>query len=127
MRNFAKYNEKEYARDLGDLPWDLVKNETNMNKAWEKFKEMLLYVINKDAPLVENAVQCQECPWLTLEIKKAMIERNYHLRKARKTGREAGWSAYRRLRNDVTREIHYSKSAYTRSILRENISCLEQF
>ena len=56
-----------------------------------------------------------------------MIERDYHLRQARKTGREVDWSTYRRLRNDITRKIRYSKSVYTRSIVRENVSHPKQF
>ena len=42
-------------------------------------------------------------PLFTPEIKKAMIERDYYLRKARKTGREVEWYTYRRIRNEVTR------------------------
>ena len=127
MRNFAKYNGKAYMKDLADLPWDCIQNEKDTNKAWDTFKELLLSVINKHAPLIEKTVRGRECPWLNPEIKKAMIERDYHLRKARKTGREVDWSTYRRLRNDVTRKIRYSKSAYTRSIVRENISHPKQF
>ena len=37
------------------------------------------------------------------------------------------WSAYRLLRNTVTRLIRYSKASYTRSILRENVYRSKEF
>ena len=98
-----------------------------MNKAWEKFKEMLLSVMNKHAPLNEKTIRDPECPWLTPDIRKATIEKDYHLRKVYNTGRAADWFAYRRLRNNTTRKIRYSKATYTKSILRENIPYSKQF
>ena len=46
-----------------------------------------------------------------------MNDRDYYLRKARRTGRETDWSTYRRLRNQCTRLIRHSK---TRNIFAEN-------
>ena len=75
MRNFAQYNEKAYKRDLEDLSWDCVQTERDTNKGWDKFKELLLSVKNKHAPLIEKTVRGRECPLLNPEIKKAIIER----------------------------------------------------
>ena len=56
-----------------------------------------------------------------------MVERDYYLRKARRTGKEIDWSTYRRLRNDVTRSIRQSKANYSRQIFRENINTPRKF
>ena len=56
-----------------------------------------------------------------------MVEREYYLKKARGTGREVYWSTYKRLRNDVTRKIRHSKTTYTHSVFKENISHPKQF
>ena len=50
-----------------------------------------------------------------------MDERDYYLKRARKSGKENDWSSYRQLRNIVTRIIRYNKATYMRSILWENI------
>jgi len=56
-----------------------------------------------------------------------MNERDYWLRRARKTGKENDWYTYRRLRNAATRIIRYSKATYTRSVFQENINRPKQF
>ena len=126
-RNFSKYNEESFQEDLNGLPWQNVTKEINVNKAWNIFKHLLTEVINKHAPMVKKKVRGRDCPWLNNDIRSKMNERDYHLRKARRTGNENDWSTYRRLRNTVTRLIRHSKATYTRAILRENISRPKDF
>ena len=47
-------------------------------------------------------------------------ERDYFLKRARRTGKEVFWLRYRRLRNTVTKLIRHSKANHTRSVLKEN-------
>ena len=126
-RNFSKYNEENFQKDLNSLPWERVSEEADVNKAWNIFKQFLTEVINKHVPLIKKKVRGRDCPWLNNAIKSKMNERDYHLRKARRTGNENDWSAYRRLRNTVTRLIRHSKATYTRTILRENVSRPKEF
>eukprot|EP00795_Rhopilema_esculentum_P010307 gene10307-19005_t len=58
-------------------------------------------------------------PWLTLEIKNAMDERDYNLKTARRTNAEADWLSYRRARNFVTHTIRQSKARNCRNLLHE--------
>ena len=60
-------------------------------------------------------------------VRKKKSERDFFLRKARKTRKENDWSTYCRLRNSVTRSIRHSKATYTRSILQVNIDRPKQF
>ena len=76
----------------------------------------------EECNLVKKKVRGRDCPWLTSEIRSQMNERDYQLRKARRTGKESDWSAYHRLRNTVTLLIRHNKATYTRSILRENVN-----
>ena len=60
----------------------------DLNNAWSKVKEALLSVINKHASLMEKIIWGRECQWLSPDIRKTMIDRDYYLRKAHTTGRE---------------------------------------
>ena len=126
-RNFTKYNEEDFRKDLNSLPWVKVSQEIDVNKAWNRFKHLFKGVIDKYVMLVKKKVHGRDCPWLNNEIRSKLNERVHHLRKARKTGKENDWSCYRRLRNTVTRLIRHSKATYTRSILRENIRRPKEF
>lgn len=96
-RNFSQYNEENFQKDLNSLPWEKGSEEINVNKAWNVFKDLLTDVINKHVPLVKKKVRGRDCPWLNNDIRSKMNERDYHLPKARRTGKENDWSAYRRL------------------------------
>jgi hypothetical protein len=84
-------------------------------------------VIDKHAPLIKKRVRGRDSPWFTNEIKTKAHERDYYLRKARKSDKEIDWSTYRRLRDDVTRLIRQSKGNYTRQIFRENVNTPRKF
>ena len=56
-----------------------------------------------------------------------MNERDYLLKKARKSGKECDWSNYRKARNGVTNRIHQHKANYNRSVFRENVRRPKQF
>ena len=91
------------------------------------FKSILKSVMDKHAPFTEHKVRGCDCPWLTREIRSKIHERDYWLKKARKSGKEFDWSIYRRLRNAVSSSIRSSKSNFMRSTLRENINFPKNF
>ena len=100
--------------------WDNVTMINDFNTAWDEFKRIISKIINKHAPFVERTVRGKDCPWLTRGIKQKMYERDFQLRKAKRTNNPEDWSHYRRLRNSTTYAIHKEKANYERSILNEN-------
>ena len=126
-RNYAKYNEANFKEDLKSTPWEQVYAERDINTAWNKFKQFLKSAVDKHVPIVERTIRGRECSWLSHDIKLKMKERDYHLKKARRSGKEADWSSYRRLRNAVTRLIRRSKATHTRALFRESINKPKDF
>ncbi|CAB4037008.1 Hypothetical predicted protein [Paramuricea clavata] len=77
--------------------------------------------------MTEKMVRGRDCPWLTTEIKSKIKERDFFLRKARKSEMTTDWLAYKKLRNTVTQDIRRSKANYNRSLFSENINSPTQF
>ena len=73
-RNFSKYNEENFQKDLNSLPWERVSEEIDVNKAWNIFKQFLTEVINKHVPLTKKKVRGCDCPWLNNAIRSKMNE-----------------------------------------------------
>ena len=61
------------------------------------------------------------------ETKKLMNERDYFLKKARRSGAEVDWSAYRRLRNRVTNRIRRERCQYHRRELQDHVNNPKSF
>ena len=125
--NYAKYNPSAFCDDLRDIPWDDVLKERNVNTAWSNWKELFLNVCDRHAPYKRKIVRGVKCPWLTGETKKLMNQRDFFLRKARRSGAEVDWNAYRRLRNQVSNKIRNEKRRYHRNEIQENLNSPKAF
>ena len=76
--------------------------------------------MNKHAPVSMKRVRANTLPWLTEEIRTTMKERDYHHKKAQKSGSLNEWCTYRRLRNKTTALIRESKRTYYTNLITEN-------
>ena len=82
---------------------------------------------NLDKGTASRNLSGRDCAWLTSEIKSKIRERDFYLRKAKRTGAELDWPTYRRTRNKVTLMIRKSKANHSRTLFRENIKSPKEF
>lgn len=87
---------------------------------WNNFKYLLTDVFNKHAPPKEKMCRGKPAPWLTLELKMKMNERDFYFKKARVTNKDSDWLLFRRSRNNITHAVRQAKSMYCRNLLQEN-------
>ena len=127
VRNYKSYSRQEFNRDLLQQNWQSVINLSSSNEAWDVFKTLLQNCINKHAPLIEKSISARDCPWLTSRIKEKMKERDFYLRKAKRTGNEHDWLTYRRLRNTTTNLIRKSKANFHREAFQNNVHSPKDF
>ena len=79
------------------------KNVICVDKLWLNFKSAFLKVTDRHAPLIQRRIRgVDNCPWMTGQIKKDIRQRDYFLKKARKSSRDEDWLAYKSMRNRVT-------------------------
>ncbi len=125
--DYSQYNKSEFKKDLHDAPWDHMLSELNLNNAWCIFKKLFTSIVDKHAPIKQKTVRGKDCQWMNSEIRHKMRERDYYLKRARKSNVENDWSTYKRLRNTVTNMIRNSKSRYNKNILYEQVNDPKQF
>ena len=78
-------------------------------------------VADRHAPLIQKRVRVfQNCPWVSSKIKQDIRQRDYYLKKARKTTRDEDWLNYRASRNRVTRNIKKAKQAYNKRLVESH-------
>ena len=124
FRNYAKYNSEAFCSDLDDVDWEQLCNSTrnnmSVNELWSNFKDNFVAVADLHAPLMEKRVRGKACPWLTGEIKKDIRQRNYLLRKAKRSNTTEDWLIYKSHRNRVLKSIKTAKSRYNIKIIKES-------
>ena len=111
FRNYAKQDPAKFCENLRGVNWvDRMNSSGTANenvicvdKLWLNFKSAFLKVADRHAPLIQKRVRgVDNCPWMTGQIKKDIRQRDYFLKKARKSSRDEDWLAYKSMRNRVT-------------------------
>ena len=73
---------------------------------------------DRHAPLIQKQVRgVDNCPWMTGQIKKDIRQRDYFLKKARKSSRDEDWLAYKSMRNRVTNSVKRAKQTYKKKLI----------
>ena len=119
-RYYSQCDMTALKSELRQVSWDALLNNYETNSAWKIFKEYLAAVIDNHAPLKERTVRGRDCPWLNHNLKKAMRERDFLLSKAKKSGTENDWSAYKRKSNLVTKMQRQNIIKYNQDLLNEH-------
>ena len=77
----------------------------------------LIKVADRHAPLIQKRVRgVDDCPWMTGQIKKHIRQRDYFLKKARKSSRDEDWLAYKSMRNRLTNSVKRAKQKYNKKL-----------
>ena len=121
-RNYKNFCRESYKDDLRNIPWENALRLTNLNQSWNHFKELVTDCIDRHAPRTQKKVTGKDCPWLTSQIKTTIHQRDFMLRKAKRTNRDMDWAEYKRIRNLVTSSIRKAKANYQRSLLRNSMN-----
>lgn len=119
-RNFRNYDPNALNEDISSTNFSPMYKMSDVNDTWRFLKNILIKKFNKHAPIITKRVKGSLCPWLTLDIKSVMNNRDKLLRKFRKSKSNQDWVAYKHLRNTCTNLIRRAKSDYYRNLLTEH-------
>ena len=109
-RSYKHYNKQSFLQDLKDTDWSAVVDDSDINTTVNNWCKQFIDLAYQHAPIKNMKVKGISIPWMTVEISQAMHDRNYHLKKAQKTQSKIHWSAYRKLRCLVNKQIREGKS-----------------
>ena len=83
IRNMKKFDNQKFVEDLMRPHWENVYFVAeNPNAKWEIWKELLLEVLDKHAPLQHKKIRTKRVPWITSAIKELINARDKLKRKA---------------------------------------------
>ena len=83
------YNKDQLVQNLDNIDWSDVFSCDTVDKAWDKFKSILLEILDKVAPYKEVRVKQRTKPWLSSEILNLIRQRDKYLRKFKRTKKKS--------------------------------------
>ena len=108
-------------------PWGQVYNAPDLETAYDNFESIVAESVEKHAPMIQKRVRGLYCTWRTTEITELIKTRDYHLKRAKRSGSNHDSSQYRQYRNKVNASVRKSKASYIRTIMEENAHDPKQF
>ena len=119
-RSYKNYSAPNFVRDLHSASWDVINTSLTVDEAWTSFKDIFVTIADRHAPTHTRRVRSNTLPWMTDHIRALITQRNFHHKKAQKTGSSYDWQEYRSVRNRITVTIKETKRAYYSNLIQEN-------
>jgi hypothetical protein len=114
-------------KELNDIDWKPLYESTNVNSALSWFTQTISTVFDRHATQMTKRVRGRKCQWMNTEIRKLIRERDFQLKKARKTKCDNDWSIYKQSRNRCNNMMKHAKAVHHKNMIRENASKPERF
>ena len=111
--NFKKFKVSNFLNDLHGVPWEEIRNKSDVDGMWEICKTLFVDVLNKHAPIQSKRIRKRgNIPWLNSEVKAKLFKRESLKKKAIQTNNEHDWKLYRLYRNDANSALRSAKKDY---------------
>ena len=77
FRNFKKFKVSNFLNDLYGVPWEEIRNKSDVDGMWEIWKTLFVDVLNKHAPIQSKRTRKRgNISWLNSEVKAKLFKRN---------------------------------------------------
>ena len=77
FRNFKKFKVSNFLNDLYGVPWEEIRNKSDVDGMWEIWKTLFVDVLNKHAPIQSKRIRKRgNIPWLNSEVKAILFKRD---------------------------------------------------
>ncbi len=84
-RAYSRLNENEFKREISEINWFEIIDQTDSNTAWEQFRNKFTKILHKHAPLKTFRTRRDRQPWVTTAYLESANERDEVQDKAKKT------------------------------------------
>ena len=107
-RNMRKIDIENFVNELKDMSLDETLQETSTDKAYDIWVRKIRSLLDKHAPIKKKRVRQKKSPWMTSDIVDLIRERDKAKQSAKRINTDHEWLKYRKLRNHVKPQSHYS-------------------
>ena len=120
-RDFSKFIENNFRRELKDKIQNIV------IKDYASFEKVFLEVLNKHAPSKKRTVRSNEKPYVTKQMRKAIMKRSYLENRCYKYKSQADIRAYKKQKNYCNRLYKRERRNFYANLNLNNITDNRKF
>ena len=120
-RNFSKCNVRDFEQDLKG------KLEAEQEGTYESFQTVFLNTLNSHAPQNKKVVRANQKPYVTKDMRKAIMLRSQLENKFFREGTEIYWNALKKQRNYCNRLYKRERKQFYSNLNLKNITDNKKF
>ena len=121
IRSLKNYSVHDFLNKLRNVDWSNVKNCSDVNDAWYKFKSIFLKILDEVAPIKHVRIKTRTEPWIDSVILELIWKRDKLLYESNKDKHNKELrKEFNLIRNKVQREIRIAKTNYFKDKIEEN-------
>ena len=131
-RSYKNFSNEKFLHDLNKVDWTDVYLCQDVDHAAAALTRKLCHVLNVHAPWIQFQQRKSFTPWLTLETKELMVQRDLWKQRAKdlaliNTALEAcpmqveAWAQYKTFRNKINNRKKVEEEDYKRNKITENL------
>ena len=108
-RSYKFFDEVKFLEKIRNTSWWDLYQTTDVNVAVELFTSKVNCILDKMAPIKTFQTNSKYCPWLTLETKEIIRERNKAQKTLSENKNDENFAKFKNLRNKVTKNLKSDK------------------
>ena len=121
VRKCKRFDEKAYLSELNKLQFDKIRNLTeDPDEMWVIWKNWFLNVLKKHAPLSDVKIKGNNLPYITMDVRQMIGQRDYLKKMANKIGSPILRQAFQQIRNKVQYRIRKLRADYYSKTMEQN-------
>ena len=121
-RDFSKFDSDAFIADANDITWHVIVETNDIDEKVDVFSSLLTGLYDKHAPLKTVRAKHPPVPWMTVDIKRLIKDRDLARRRHIKTKHLDDYEAYRILRNRTKQSIRNAKIKFTHNLFNTSKS-----
>lgn len=124
-RKLSKQNLEKFKNQINLCQWNDVLEESDVNKAYNKFLEKIILTLDKTCSTVnlkKSSVFKKKLPWINNDLKDLIKIKNTKYKIFAKTRTELNWNNYKQSRNNVVHALRKAKISYYYNEFAQNDS-----
>ena len=124
-RDYKNFNEKEF---LHELDQEMIKGSFYKDdNPYDCFSNLYKNIIDKHAPLKEKKIRGNDAPFMTKELRKAIMDRSRYKNKYLKYPSRENFLNMKRMKNKCNSLCKKAKKAYFKESTKQGFSTNKQF
>ena len=120
--SFKNFNDQVFVISVKSVNWDEILNFSDVDSAWNDWKETFINVCDKHAPIRERRVKRSLLDWITNDYVKLSKDRDCYYSKVHKANDPDDWKTAKSLRNKVNNLGKTLKKKYCTDSINQNVN-----